>query len=101
MIVNDTKNDYTLKIKRLINNKNEVKKMYISYNDSTEISENKYSYDDIKNIAGDFKMNWMYLTNKERKQFLERFVDVILVDKIDGKVKIQNVKFSKFIYNSI
>ena len=52
-----------------------------------------YNLVDIKDLVVDIKLNWKYLTNKERRQFLERFVDVIKVDKSTKKIKICNVEF--------
>ncbi len=52
-----------------------------------------YDLVDIKDLVVDIKLNWKYLTNKERRQFLERFVEVIKVDKSTKKIKICNVKF--------
>ncbi len=55
-----------------------------------------YSYDDIKDLVTNIKLNWEHLTNKERQQFLERFVDVIKVEKsVDDKVIIKSVEFKR------
>ena len=53
------------------------------------------SYNDIKNIVTNIKLNWEHLTNKERQQFLERFVKKIKVSKIDDKVIIDSVEFKR------
>ena len=55
----------------------------------------QYSYDDIKDLVINIRLNWEYLTNKERKQFLERFVEVIKVDKLDSRITINNVEFKR------
>ena len=53
------------------------------------------SYDDIKNIVTNIKLNWEHLTNKERQQFLERFVEYISVEKNNGEVVINEVEYTK------
>ena len=58
-----------------------------------EINNNKYSYEDIKYLVSNIKLNWSYLTNKEKHQFLERFVDVIEVYKTNEEIIINNVEF--------
>lgn len=52
-----------------------------------------FTYDEVKDIVSDIKTNWIYLTNKEKQQFLERFVDVIKVKKIGSKVNIEEVRY--------
>ena len=53
------------------------------------------SYDDIKNIVTNVRLNWEHLTNKERQQFLERFVEYISVEKNNGEVVINEVEYTK------
>ena len=53
------------------------------------------SYDDIKNIVTNIRLNWEHLTNKERQQFLERFVEYISVEKENGEVVINEVEYTK------
>lgn len=60
-----------------------------------EDSNDSYSYDDIKDIVTNIKLNWGYLTNKEKQQFLERFVEVIKVDKLTDKIIIKSVEFKR------
>ena len=60
-----------------------------------EDSNDSYSYDDIKDIVTNIKLNWRYLTNKEKQQFLERFVEVIKVDKLTNKIIIKSVEFKR------
>ena len=60
-----------------------------------EDSNDSYSYDDIKDIVTNIKLNWGYLTNKEKQQFLERFVEVIKVDKLTNKIIIKSVEFKR------
>ncbi len=60
-----------------------------------ECSVDTYTYDDVKDLATNIKLNWEHLTNKERQQFLERFVDVIKVDKSTDKAIINSVEFKR------
>ena len=50
-------------------------------------------YDEIRDIVTNLNLNWQYLTNKEKQQFLERFVKKILVKKINNQVMIQDVVY--------
>ncbi|HHT38517.1 MAG TPA: hypothetical protein GXZ95_03795, partial [Mollicutes bacterium] len=50
--------------------------------------------DDAKKIIGNIELNWKHLNNKERKTFLERFVNFIEVKKDDKEVKILSIKFN-------
>ena len=50
--------------------------------------------DDAKKIIGNIELNWKHLNNKERKTFLERFVNFIEVKKDIKEVKILNIKFN-------
>ena len=61
--------------------------------DGTVVS---YSYEDVKDIIGNIKKNWLYLTNFEKKQFLERFVEEITVDKKNDVVYVIEFKFKKY-----
>ena len=56
---------------------------------------NNYDFEDIKKTVENIKYNWLYLTSIEKKHFLERFVDYILVDKINNNVIINTIKFKK------
>lgn len=58
-------------------------------------NNNTYTYDEIKGLITNIKLNWEYLTNKEKQQFLERFVEVIKVDKSNGEVVINSVEFKR------
>lgn len=59
-----------------------------------EENTNEYTFDDVKNIVTNMSLNWKYLTNKEKQQFLERFVKEIYVEKnVDSVVKIDSVEF--------
>ena len=60
-----------------------------------EDNSKTFSFDDIKDIVSNIKLNWEYLNNKERRQFLEQFVEEIDVEKKDGKVLIKNVEFKR------
>lgn len=59
------------------------------------IEENieSYSFDDIKDIVTNIKLNWKHLTDKEKQLFLERFIDKITVSKQNGIVVISKVEF--------
>ena len=62
------------------------------------IEENKetYTYDDVKDLVTNIKLNWEHLTNKEKQQFLERFVNVIKVEKSkEDKIIINSVEFKR------
>lgn len=61
-----------------------------------EESKETYTYDDVKDLVTNIKLNWEYLTNKEKQQFLERFVNVIKVEKLkDDKIIINSVEFKR------
>lgn len=64
-------------------------------NNEIEVSNETYTYDDIKDLVTNIKLNWKILTNKEKHQFLERFVEVIKVDKSTDKVIINSVEFKR------
>lgn len=55
----------------------------------------KYTFEEIKDLISNIKLNWDYLNNKERQQFLERFVENIKVIKKNdsSKLIIDSVKF--------
>ena len=53
----------------------------LKLNEVVDDSKDSYTYDEIKDIVTNIKLNWQYLTNKEKQQFLERFVEEIRVDK--------------------
>ena len=52
-----------------------------------------YSFNDIKEFISNIKLNWEYLTNKEKHQFLERFVNVIYVEKLNKDLVIKSVEY--------
>ena len=56
-------------------------------------SKKNIKFDDIKNIISNTKLNWQYLNNKEKQQFLSLFIEEILVQKKDNIVTIEKVKF--------
>ena len=62
-------------------------------NNTNETPEEQINSKDIKGIVNNIKLNWQYLTNGERKNFLERFIKEIRVKKVDEKVIITNVEF--------
>ena len=84
--------DYKKIAKKLENRKNtfEEEIQNIKVHDNPET----YSYDDIKNLICDIKLNWEYMIDKERKNFLERFIKGIVVEKIGKEVVIKEVQFS-------
>lgn len=118
------KNDdyYKDKLQKLINKKEIIRKNFINDILSNEEYQNlikeinkkeknfqeeikalekaKYKNDDIslekvQNIIGNIKLNWNYLLNKERQQFLMMYVEYISVDKINDKVLIKDLKFKE------
>ena len=63
-----------------------------------EESKETYTYDDVKDLVTNIKLNWEHLTNKEKQQFLERFVSVIKVEKLkDDKIIINSVEFKRYL----
>lgn len=64
-------------------------------NNEIETMNESYSYEDIKDLVANIKLNWQYLTNKEKQQFLERFVEIIKVDKSTDKIIINSVEFKR------
>lgn len=57
----------------------------------------EFTFDEIKDLVSNIKLNWEYLTNKEKQQFLERFVDNIQVTKMTDSQEliINSVKFKR------
>lgn len=55
--------------------------------------EEKLDKEQIKKVALNIKNNFLHLTNKERKIFIERFIKEIKVKKEDDNVKILNILF--------
>ena len=84
--------------KAMINELDEQIKYYINKKNDIGIpseEEKEYSYEDIKDIITNIELNWEHLTNKEKQQFLLRFVKRIDVDKIDEHtVVIKNLEFN-------
>jgi len=58
-----------------------------------EQKKEKLKYNDIINIANDIKLNWQYLTNKEKGNFLERFIKIVNVKKEENEVIIKALEF--------
>ena len=72
---------------------NQISKLNDSLvNINAKIGENteEFSYEEVKELITNIKLNWENLTNKERKHFLEQFVDKIMVEKINDKVIIKS-----------
>ncbi len=79
----------------------EINEKINSFNIENELLNNKlentkycFSYDEIKNIVNNLKLNWINLTNQEKKNFLERFIDKIVVNNKDNLV-IEDFVFRK------
>ncbi len=83
---------------------NEIEEKISNLNDSLlligteEESNDNFSYDEVKDLVKNIKQNWLFLNNKEKRQFLERFVEEIKVDKIGEDVLIKDVKFKRYSY---
>lgn len=61
---------------------------------SSSINSHKnISFPNVRDIICDFKLNWSYLTNEERVQFFEQFVDSIIVYKETSRVVIEKIQF--------
>lgn len=70
----------------------------LSYIEKTLNEEKEeFTFDEIKDLVSNIKLNWEYLTNKEKQQFLERFVDNIQVTKMTDSQEliINSVKFKR------
>lgn len=55
-----------------------------------------YDYNEIKDFVGNIKLNWGNLSNQDRMNFLEKFVNEIKVRKEGDIVVIDNVEFVKY-----
>ncbi|MGM9878944.1 MAG: recombinase family protein [Bacilli bacterium] len=80
----------------------EINNMQIIYKNELEeinkdIDDGKkdISYDDVKDLVTNIKLNWENLTNKEKMQFLERFVEKIEVVKDTKNIIIKSVEFKR------
>ena len=58
-----------------------------------EPEEEKLNYKDITSIVTNIKLNWEYLTDREKKNFLERFIQIINVKKENDEVIITEIVF--------
>lgn len=79
----------------------EINEKINSFNIENELLSNKlenieycFTYDEIKNIVNNLKLNWINLTNQEKKNFLEQFIDKIVVNNKDNLV-IEDFVFRK------
>ena len=54
-----------------------------------------FSYEEIKDFVTNIRLNWEYLNNQEKQQFLERFVDSIMVVTDLNNIVIKSVQFRK------
>lgn len=86
----DEYNAITLEIKKQINLEKDILDEII-YKINNE--EEDYTFAEIKEFASNIKLNWEYLTNKEKHQFLERFVNAIYVEKLNKDLVIKSVEF--------
>lgn len=85
--------EYHSMSKEIQNQQNIQKNRLLELDEIINESKRTYSYDEIKDIVTNIKLNWEYLTNREKQQFLERFVEVIMVQKFNKKVIINLVQF--------
>ena len=82
--------EYQLMLKQL----NERKEALLKELEITKEPVNeKLEIKDIKGIVNNLKLNWEHLTNKEKKNFLERFVKTISVKKDNDEVVISDIQF--------
>lgn len=75
--------------------KEQLKKELEQIDINIKNQSSNFTYSQIKSLITDIKLNWEYLTNKEKQQFLEQFVENINVGKINNKVVISEVNFKK------
>lgn len=64
---------------------------------SSTTNHKDITFYNIRDIICDFKLNWNYLTNEERVQFFEQFVDSIIVYKETSRVVIEKIEFKTLI----
>lgn len=63
----------------------------ITYQDEEE--EYNISLEEAAAVIGNLKSNWVNLTNKEKIEFLTRFIDSIKIFNDKGNVKVSEIKF--------
>ena len=73
------------------------KEISVLKNGINKNNEPSYTYEDIKDIVGNVKLNWINLTNKEKQIFLERFIDSIYVEKINNVLIIKSVIYREHV----
>ena len=88
-------NEYRELIDEISNKEDLIKKEIEEIKGSEETNDKEYSYEEIKPIITNIKLNWEYLTNKEKLVFLERFIKSISVEKINNNVIIEKLEFNK------
>lgn len=96
--INDLINidEYRIMVEELNNQQKILYEKITEIDDTVEEEKETYTYDDIKYLITNIKLNWEYLTNKERQLFLERFVEQIKVYKNkEDKIIINNVEFKR------
>lgn len=75
----------------IINNKIISLQKTITYQDEEE--EYNISLEEAAAVIGNLKSNWVNLTNKEKVEFLTRFIDSIKIYNDKGSVKVSEIKF--------
>lgn len=75
----------------IINNKIISLQKTITYQDEEE--ECDISLEEAAAVIGNLKSNWVNLTNKEKIEFLTRFIDSIKIYNDKGSVKVSEIKF--------
>ena len=73
-----------------LNNKIALLQSQITYIDE---EEENISMEEAVEVIGNLKENWIYLTNKEKIEFLTRFIDSIKIFNDKGNVKVSEIKF--------
>lgn len=87
--------EYREMIQEIDNQISKLNDSLVNINAKTLENTEDFSYEEVKELITNIKLNWENLNNKERKQFLEQFVDKIMVEKINDKVIIKNVEFKR------
>ena len=86
-------NDYNVLTKEIENQINLEKDILNEIIYKLNNEKQDYAFDEIKEFISNIKLNWVYLTNKEKHQFLERFVNVIYVEKLNKDLVIKSVEY--------
>ena len=76
----------------------------VSLNNETirkTIEKEKNSYKsscNLNNILSNFKLNWLYLNNDEKQQFLERFIETIEINNNDSSIN--HISFNTYLLSN-